>query len=164
MFAKIIQQNIFIFVMEYHDKVPEHIENFSTFWIDQQWLESNVLNELNLMTYFYSSIFYDKSCNNEKTKEDLNKLKHMRGLEYIPLLSHSIPSKGLFYIKKQFRTSDKKVIPIALYYVYYGRVYESPSLSKVISAKIRSAAFFLNDSLNTLASHLETQMSKPSNS
>jgi hypothetical protein len=146
--------------MEYQDKIPEHCENFSTFWIDQPWLETNVLTELNVMNYFYNSLFYDKSCNNEKTKEDLHKLKFMRGLEYIPLLSHSIPSKGIFYIKKQFRTSDKKVIPIALYYIYYGRVYESPSLSKVINAKIRSTSFFLNESLTSLASHLEEQLKK----
>lgn len=132
-----------------------HKENLSNYWSDEQWLLSNFLDNESVMTYFYCSIFYDKSANNEKTKEDLKKMKYMRGLEYI--LTYSLPDKGIFHIKKQYRTNEKKVTPIGIYYVYHGRVYESPSLSRVISSKVRNMSFFLNDSLNLLTSYLETQ-------
>lgn len=137
-----------------------HKENLSSYWSDEQWLLCNFLDNESVMTYFYCSIFYEKSANNEKTKEDLKKMKYMRGLEYI--LTYSLPDKGIFHIKKQYRTNEKKVTPISIYYVYHGRIYESPSLSRVISSKVRNLSFSLNDSLNQLTSYLETQNTPPS--
>lgn len=96
------------------------------------------------MQYFYLSIFYDKAANNEKTKEDLSRLKSMKGLEY--LVVHSMPELGIFHIRKQYRTGERRVTPIALYYVYGGMIYEAPSLGKLLKNRVRNIALFLHKS------------------
>ena len=105
------------------------------------------------MTYFYQSIFYDKNANNERTKEDLKRLHHMKGLEFI--MSFSLPELSIFHIKKQYRSSENKVTPIAIYYVYQGRIYEAPSLNRVISSKLRNLSYYLNESLTLLSDYVE---------
>lgn len=121
-------------------------------WSDEFWLKHNILDNGTVMDYFYISVFYDKAANNEKTKEDLGKLKFMKGLEYT--LVHSIPEAGIFHIRKQFRHSERKITPLALYYVLGGIVYEAPSLHRVLDCKIRNLSFSLNQSLENLSSFI----------
>ena len=107
------------------------------------------------MSYFYQSVFYDRAANNEKTKEDLRKLVFMKGLEYN--ISFSLPELGIFHIKKQYRISERKVTPIAIYYVYHGRIYEAPSLSRVLNSKLRNLSYYLNESLCLLSDFAEKE-------
>lgn len=127
----------------------EHTEMTDVFWSDEYWLKCNPLDNTTVMYYFYNSIFYDKNANNEKTMEDLSLLKSMRGLEFA--LVHSMPDIGIYHIKKQFRHSERKVTPIALYYVMSGKMYEAPSVHNVFSAKLRNLGFCLNKAFNQLA-------------
>lgn len=133
--------------------LENHEEKTGVNWYDEQWLKFNTLDNTSVMGYFYQSIFYDKSANNEKTKEDLKKLQYMKGLEYV--VNYSMPELGIFHVKKQFRSSEKKVMPIAIYYVYHGRVYEAPSLNRVISSKLRNLSYYLNESLGLLSSYAD---------
>ena len=80
-------------------------------------------------------------------------MQYMKGLEYV--LSYSLPELSIFHIKKQYRSNEKKVTPIAIYYVYHGRIYEAPSLSRVISSKLRNSAYYLNESLTLLSTYVE---------
>jgi MED6 mediator sub complex component len=133
--------------------LENHEENTSVNWYDEQWLKFNILDNESVMPYFYQSVFYDKSANNEKTKEDLKKLVHMKGLEYN--ISYSLPELSIFHIRKQYRSSEKKITPIAIYYVYHGRIYEAPSLNRVITSKLKNLSYYLNDSLNLLSDYAE---------
>lgn len=135
-------------------QLDRHEENTKDYWYDEQWLKFSILDKETVMHYFYLSIFYDKTANNEKTKEDLKKLQFMKGLEYT--LTYAMPDLGIFHIRKQYRSSEKKVTPIAIYYVYHGRVYEAPSLSRVINSKLRNMSYYLNESLSLLSNYLET--------
>ena len=47
-----------------------HKENTSVNWYDEQWLKFSILDNESVMNYFYLSVFYDKSANNEKAQED----------------------------------------------------------------------------------------------
>lgn len=128
-----------------------HEEMTTINWFDEKWLKENPLDSKTIMSYFYFSIFYDKAANNEKTREDLSRLKLMSGLEYI--LEHSIPEQGIFHIKKQFRYNDRRVTPLALYYVISGKVYEAPSLNRVLTTRLRNFAFNLDTSLKSLSKY-----------
>lgn len=107
-------------------------------WSDDWWLLHNELDNRTAMDYFTQSIFYDRSANNEKTKEDLTRLKYMKGLEFV--LVHSRPEAGIYHIRKQFRHGEKKFTQLALYYILGGRVYQAPSLATVINSKLRNLA------------------------
>jgi len=130
-----------------------HEEQTGVVWSDEYWLKCTPLDNSTVMHYFYMSVFYDKSANNEKTREDLSRLKYMKGLEY--MLVHSIPEVGIFHIRKQYRQGEKKIIPISMYYVLSGKIYEAPSLGKVLQAKLRNLSFCLNQSLYNLAACAE---------
>ena len=134
--------------------LENHEEKTGVNWYDEQWLKFNVLDNESVMGYFYQSVFYDRSANNEKTKEDLKKMQAMRGLEYV--VSYSMPELGIFHIKKQYRSGEQRTTPIAIYYVYHGHVYEAPSLNRVISSKLRNLSYYLNDSLRLLSDYAES--------
>jgi hypothetical protein len=134
-------------------QLENHEENTSVNWYDEQWLKFNTIDNDTVMSYFYQSVFYDKSANNEKTREDLKKMQYMKGLEYN--ISGSIPELGIYHVKKQYRSSEKKVTPIAIYYVCHGRIYEAPSLNRVITSKLRNLSYYLSESLSLLSEYAE---------
>jgi mediator of RNA polymerase II transcription subunit 6 len=112
-------------------------------WRDEGWLQHNELDNRSAMTYFSLSVFYDRSANNEKTKEDLSRLKYMKGLEFV--LVQSKPEAGIYHIRKQFRHGEKKFTQLALYYILGGYVYQAPSLAAVLNAKLRNIAKATHD-------------------
>jgi mediator of RNA polymerase II transcription subunit 6 len=134
-------------------QLEAHKESTSVSWYCEPWLKENSLDDESVMRYFYMSVFYDSNANNEKTKEDLKKMQFMKGLEYE--LCYSRQNLGIFHIKKQYRSSEKKVTPIAIYYVYNGRIYEAPSVSKVISSKLRNISYYLRESLDFITQSAE---------
>ena len=69
------------------EALRNHTDQYETYWIDVIWLKNNELNARSIMDYFYGSVFYDRNANNDKTREDLSKLKSMKGLEFSLLKS-----------------------------------------------------------------------------
>lgn len=116
------------------------------------------LDETTIMDYFYLSVFYDKAANNGKTKENLAILKTMKGLEYE--LSYAQPAFKTFHVTKQLRESKVKTLPIAVYYIQCGKIYQAPSLANVISYRLRQAAFTLEQSLRSLEECTEVNLDK----
>ncbi|CAG9330019.1 unnamed protein product [Blepharisma stoltei] len=128
-----------------------HEEQTTVNWYDEKWLKEHILDNKTIMNYFYLSIFYDKAANNEKCIEDLARLKNLVGLEYI--LDHSIPELGIYHIKKQYRHNDRRVTTLALYYVVAGKIYEAPSINKILTTRMRNFAFNLDASLKYLSKY-----------
>lgn len=69
------------------EALRNHTDQYETYWIDAIWLKNYELNARSIMDYFYRSVFYDRNANNDKTREDLTKLKSMKGLEFSLLKS-----------------------------------------------------------------------------
>lgn len=126
-----------------------HEDDFSIYFQDPQWLSLFPLTLDTLPAYFYLSSFYDSNANNEKTREDLSRLKTMKGLEYVFEQPH--PQVEIYHIRKQYRHNEKKTTDIALYYVYLGRVYQAPALSAVLQTRLQNISVNLQSSLNAMA-------------
>lgn len=126
-----------------------HEDQFSIYFLDPQWLTLFPLTLATLPAYFYLSSFYDKAANNEKTKEDLSRLKTMKGLEYV--FEQPNPEVGIYHIRKQYRHNEKKTSDIALYYVHLGRIYQAPPLSAVLQTRLQNISINLQSSLNAMA-------------
>lgn len=126
------------------EALRNHTDQYETYWIDVIWLKNNELNARSIMDYFYGSVFYDRNANNDKTREDLSKLKSMKGLEFS--LLKSIPQQGIYQIIKQFRHNESNVTALAVYYVSNGQIYQSPNLIDVLSVKVLALQHFMQKS------------------
>jgi len=126
-----------------------HEDQFSIYFLDPQWLNTFPLTLTTLPAYFYLSSFYDKAANNEKTREDLSRLKTMKGLEYV--FEQPNPQVAIYHIRKQYRHNEKKTADIALYYVYLGRIYQAPALSAVLQTRLQNISINLQSSLSAMA-------------
>lgn len=126
-----------------------HEDQFSIYFLDPCWLNFFPLTLATVPEYFYLSSFYDKAANNEKTREDLSRLKTMKGLEYI--FEQPNPQVPIFHIRKQYRHNEKKTTDIALYYVHLGRIYQAPALSAVLQTRLHNISTNLQSSLSAVA-------------
>lgn len=111
-------------------------EQTEIFFRDNRWLEKFPLNKENVLDYFSLSSFYDKTCNNEQIKMqrlELNKLIFMIGIEYTVIFSQE---PDLFIIRKQKRENKLSTIPIAIYYIIHGFIFQAPTIYSVISSRI----------------------------
>ena len=107
----------------------------------QQWRDStklNLLTQQNILDYFCqkSNPFYDSTCNNEMCKmrrQDLSHLRNMTGVEYD--ICH-LQEPYLFIIRKIYRESPTKIVPIAYYSVINGNIYQCPDLLSIINSRL----------------------------
>ena len=87
--------------------------------------------------YFAGSQFYDRSCNNERVKDealDPSLLRNMVGVEYE--LGLTTCDSRLFVVIKQRRQTQLIADKIALCYVLDGNIYQAPSLLAVFHSRL----------------------------
>ncbi|KAF9977858.1 Mediator of RNA polymerase II transcription subunit 6 [Actinomortierella ambigua] len=119
------------------------VDTMNLEWRFQEWLIGmGGLTPDNVLDYFALSPFWDPSCNNAVLKmqtqfnnlgEMKQKLAEMTGVEFA-VVHERFPA--LFIIQKQRRRSPRDVVPLAVYYVLHGNVYQSPDLYTVLANRM----------------------------
>ncbi|KAI8895544.1 MED6 mediator sub complex component-domain-containing protein [Globomyces pollinis-pini] len=113
-------------------------------------MQAHGLHEYNVLDYFSQSQFYDTSCINEQIKMqarfnllEANLLDHtkMVGFEYD--LWYFTYQPSYFIIRKHQRYSPQKTELVAIYYIVEGTIYQSPSLSTLLTNRVLTSTFFL---------------------
>lgn len=108
-----------------------------TQYVDVQWLQAFGLNAFNVLDYFYTSPFFDKTSNNQVIRSqnaDPRLLLDMRGVQYSvdPRATAAInvaPAESdlaprLFVIRKVRRESPQRVSLLQVYYCLDGVIYQ----------------------------------------
>lgn len=120
-------------------------------FVDHVFLSSNPLTSENILDYFSTSPFYDKSSVNEILKmqnqyrgistlqQDVSKHK---GVFYV--LDHCNTDNTLFVI----RQSDNDV-NLAYFYVIHGHIYKAPTNNKIFNTRINDIYWYLNEILDS---------------
>jgi len=122
-------------------------------FVDQRFLSSRTLDDTNVLEYFSSSPFYDKSCNNEILKMqtqfrglDLkSKLSTMIGIFYELLNSNS--DKTLFIIKKAYNHGNS-IDTLGIYYIIHGYIYSAPTNYSIYGCRMSDSMWILNSFIN----------------
>ncbi|WUR03895.1 mediator of RNA polymerase II transcription subunit 6 (MED6) [Vairimorpha necatrix] len=121
------------------------------FYVDHIFISNHQLTPQNIITYFSTSPFYDKSSINEILKmqnqyrgidisnEEVTKYK---GMYYI--LESNTPDNTLFVIKQALNEKDQN-INLSFYYVIHGFIYKAPSNHKIYNTRINDIYFYLNE-------------------
>jgi len=118
---------------------------------DSRWLELFPLNKDTVLTYFAISGFYDKTCNNEQIRMQrltMDKMLLMKGLEY--KLEHT-QEPFLYVIKKQKRESPNVAVPIAIYYIINGTIFQAPHIYSVLAARASVSLLYLQQSFSEVS-------------
>ncbi|KAG0233989.1 Mediator of RNA polymerase II transcription subunit 6 [Actinomortierella wolfii] len=119
------------------------VDTMNLEWRFQEWLIGmGGLTPDNVLDYFALSPFWDPSCNNAVLKmqtqfnnlgEMKQKLSEMTGIEFA-VVHERFPA--LFIIQKQRRRGPRDVVPLAVYYVLHGNVYQCPDLYTVLANRM----------------------------
>jgi hypothetical protein len=115
-------------------------------YIDVQWLSFHTrgmgLHRGNIMSYFYSSPFFDSSSCNAAIlsqtsiwQEQASLLVNMTGFQYV-LDEQNINEPNLFVIKKLHRQSPRVIEVLNVYYCFEGVIYQGPGLLNLIETRI----------------------------
>ncbi|KCZ80342.1 hypothetical protein H312_02249 [Anncaliia algerae PRA339] len=107
------------------------------------------------LEYFRNSPFYDKQCNNEilrmqmqynaNMKININeRLKEMVGVEY----SFRENISNIFIIQKSYRKDNEKTILLDLYYIMNGIVYKAPTDKSIFTSRFINSVASLNKALD----------------
>ncbi|KAI9592274.1 mediator complex, subunit Med6 [Syncephalis fuscata] len=112
-------------------------------WHFPEWLgQFGPLNPITVLDYFEHSPFWDPTCNNAVLKmqtqfnalEALQEhLRRMTGVEF-SVMHERWPA--LFVIRKQLRRGPNEVVPLAVYHVVHGHVYQSPDMLTLLNTRI----------------------------
>lgn len=103
----------------------------------------------------HASEFYVSSCINEQIKMQTmysgNRWdgSKMNGVEYCPWFT-DVANQN-FHLIKQFRNQGQ-VYPLAAYYILDGNIYQAPDLHKLVSSRLRSALYHLNEAFSVINS------------
>ncbi|GLE11009.1 hypothetical protein PINS_up023301 [Pythium insidiosum] len=136
-------------------EVVSHVDDYNASFRDTVWLQSFPLNAQTVLHYFALSPFYDRSCNNERLKMQrlgLDQLKNMRGIEYelLPNLAKQLPQQ-LFLVQKQRRLGRTQVMPLAIYYVLDGTIYQAPNIHAMLTSRLKKCSYRVNKAFHALA-------------
>lgn len=131
-------------------------------WRFSEWLAANGgLNPDNVLEYFSHSPFWDPNSNNATLKMQTNfnslegdgsRLKNMVGVEF-ELVKEQYPV--LYIIQKQRRRSPTEVIPMAVYYVINGNIYQAPDLYSVLANRMLTIVNHLNRAFREVYNFVE---------
>ncbi|KAK2954171.1 putative Mediator of RNA polymerase II transcription subunit 6 [Blattamonas nauphoetae] len=120
-----------------------------TTWKDTLHYRKDLLSPENVLDYFSNSPFYDRTCNNQKLKDQglgIEALQSMTGFEYV-LDSHS---DGIFVIMKRERLSKVRYENIALYYIVDGSIYQAPDIQSTVEARLNRALYYYRKTADLL--------------
>ena len=114
------------------------------------WLAAERLTKDNVMAYFASSNFYNRSCKNSYVSMQRTAFSFEDpGLEYI--LEVANEEGGVFVISAQYRESATMVVPKAVYYIVDGCIYQAPDMYTVIEKRTRNALYHLEKALSAFS-------------
>ncbi|XP_053992018.1 mediator of RNA polymerase II transcription subunit 6-like isoform X4 [Hylaeus volcanicus] len=114
---------------------------------DDIFLARHVLNELNVMEYFYSSQFFDTSSLNQKQRRGSKLTNTEEGILYrLMYVKDTITDKmtsgdvhwnstnqlSLFIIQKFVRDPKQTETPLECFYILGGTIYKSPFLGTLV--------------------------------
>jgi mediator of RNA polymerase II transcription subunit 6 len=86
-------------------------------------------------------------------------LVKMKGIEY-DVIHTNADASLCFIIRKQNRMSKTDVVPIAVYYIIEGTVYQAPDVYSVLGSRIETSLFHLDQAFNMLISRSTFQPSR----
>jgi len=118
---------------------------------DARWLKMNPLTKSNVLEYFSLSPFYSKTSNNEIIRMqqlDPDKLLDMNGIQY-SVVHHKEPT--LFVIQKHKRENRRIVIPLAMYYILDGVIFQAPDFYSILSSRMLKTIFRLKDAFEEIS-------------
>jgi len=140
-------------------------EEFQKTWRFENWIHLNVLNKHSVLDYFQHSDFYDKTCINEKVKQQRlhpSVVTKLEGVYYEPDMVTCKDDPTYFVIRKLQRTRVGEVYQdkvLALYYVLgqgpmQGLVYALPDIHSVLCYNISTAQYYAAVAFKELHSHV----------
>jgi mediator of RNA polymerase II transcription subunit 6 len=109
-----------------------------TQYIDVLWLQTFGLNKQNVLDYFYTSPFFDKSSNNQQLRNqgvNIEYLNKMIGIEFT-VDDAMCFEPHLYVIKKSDRINPQKSILLEVFYCLDGAFYQSPSFLVLLRARV----------------------------
>lgn len=121
-------------------------------FVNKGFFELQPLNKDNVLEYFSTSPFYDKSCNNEVLKmqtqfrlldKDLN-VSTMVGLFY-----EVMDTDEPFVIKKAYNNGDS-IDALRFYYIIHGYIYCAPTNYSIYRYRVSNAMWILNSFINKM--------------
>ncbi|RKP05067.1 MED6 mediator sub complex component-domain-containing protein [Thamnocephalis sphaerospora] len=135
-------------------------------WHFPEWLaQFGPLNPVNVLDYFEHSPFWDPTCNNAVLKmqtqynalEALQEhLRQMTGVEFA-VVHERWPA--LFVIRKQNRRSPTEVLPLTVYHVVHGRIYQSPDMLTLLNTRMLTSLHHLETAMHRARELVEFQPS-----
>ncbi|RKP24982.1 mediator complex, subunit Med6, partial [Syncephalis pseudoplumigaleata] len=137
-------------------------------WHFPEWLgQFGPLNPVTVLDYFEHSPFWDPTCNNavlkmqtqfnalEALQEHLRQVlglhrllataRRMTGVEF-SVVHERWPA--LFIIRKQLRRGPNEVVPLAVYHVVHGHVYQSPDMLTLLNTRISTSLHHLEKAMD----------------
>lgn len=125
-------------------------EEFVCFY-DQNFILQHPLTAANIIDYFATSQFYDRTCLNEILKMqsqfaniDINhRLKTTPGFYYT--LEHE--ADGLFIIAKN-EFENQQTTLLKLYYCIHGHIYCAPTTKALSESRLIDSLWYLNEALD----------------
>ena len=135
-------------------------EQYTAAWSDQTFWHTVGLTANTVLDYLRKSVFYDKSCLNERMRaqglEHPTEDNREVGLRYIRVPSKHEPK--LFIIKMQSVTMPNDIYTvkdIALYYVNNGVVYQAPNVHSLVIARMQNCADRVKRAFDILQRHVK---------
>eukprot|EP01135_Chromosphaera_perkinsii_P004482 Nk52_evm6s284 gene=Nk52_evmTU6s284 len=125
-------------------------------YVDQVWLQQFPLNPNTVLDYFANSQFYDRECNNEVIKMqrmDPSNLQDMTGIEYV--VRHSQEPAVLYVIMKQRRDSRTSTVPLELYYVIEGTIYQCPDMAALANSRMATVLHYVGEAFEEAAGYVQ---------
>lgn len=121
------------------------------------------LNPVTVLDYFCDTRnpFYNSQCNNQLLKMQgmsctIEQLSNMPGIEY----QLHISQPPLYVIRKVNRKSSKDITPLGYYYILHGVVYQAPDFMSILSSRLQTSSFYLNECLELSFKHYKYHPSK----
>jgi MED6 mediator sub complex component len=132
---------------------------YSSSHYDAEWFaRGNELSEATALQYFANSVFYDKTCINERAQQlgiDVRvACESQVGFEYRPGRAAE-PAPNLFVIEKWLWDGKARPELRATFYILDRVIYQAPDLGAVVAARMRRASYFLREALRAAQEGVE---------